>query len=37
MEEFHVKEPLDIFFYNMKEISEFYNSETVKVDNLKIL
>ena len=25
MKEFHVKEPLHIFFYIMKGISEFYN------------
>ena len=26
MKEFHVKEPLNIFFYNMKEMSEFCKS-----------
>ena len=26
MKEFHVKEPLNIFFYNMQEMSEFYKS-----------
>ena len=33
MEEFHVKEPLFIFFYNTKEMSEFYKS--VKLEKFK--
>ena len=26
MKEFHIKEPLYVFFYNMKEMSEFCKS-----------
>ena len=33
MEEFHVKEPLFIFFYNTKEMSEF--SKSVKLGKFK--
>ena len=36
MKEFHIKEPLYIFFYSMKEIYEFCKSETVKVYKLKL-
>ena len=37
IKEFHIKEPMYIFFYNMKEIFVFCESVKLKVYKLKIL